>query len=279
MRRTVCFCVGIVSIVTFCGSMGLSADKVATPAPPPAPKVSTFAPAEDLVRQADQYMKDLDKIVEAPDAYKDDNDKIGKLSNTLVIIALSLGLHDEPNKYRDQAAAIIKTAQSLAALAQQADKKEKKDDADYEAAKKATAAVRQAARKQAAGVELKWEKAASLPELMKQVPLINMHLKRYLKPEKFKKKAQDLAGHTAVIAVIAQGSIADTSEAKNPDQVKQWYNLMIEMRDDAGALNAAVHKTDRPAADKAMKKLAQSCEDCHAIFRPGIPANQAVKKK
>ena len=40
---------------------------------------------------------------------------------------------------------------------------------------------------------------------MKQVPLINTRLKLNLKGKKFKKKAKDTAGYTAVIAAIAQG--------------------------------------------------------------------------
>ena len=46
------------------------------------------------------------------------------------------------------------------------------------------------------------------------------------------------------------------------------------MRDDAGALNAAIHKGDEPAAAKAMKKLDQSCEDCHAVFKPDVKARR-----
>ena len=118
---------------------------------------------------------------------------------------------------------------------------------------------------------------ASLPELMKQVPLINTKLKRYVKPEKFKKKAKDTAGYTAVIAAIAQGSMADTSETKKPEQVKQWYGFSAAMRDDAGAVNAAIHQGDEPAAAKAMKKLHQSCEDCHAVFHPGVKNKQEDK--
>ena len=105
---------------------------------------------------------------------------------------------------------------------------------------------------------------------MKQVPLINTKLKRNIKPEKFQKKAKDTAGYTAVIAAIAQGSVADLSETKNPEQVQQWYKFMTAMRDDAGEVNAAIHQRNEPAAAKAMKKLAQSCEDCHAVFHPGV---------
>ena len=90
-------------------------------------------------------------------------------------------------------------------------------------------------------------KSASLPELMKEVPMVNTKLKRYIKPEKFKAKAKETAGNTAVLAAIAQGSIADTSATKTPDEVKQWYGFMATMRDHAGSLNAAIHKGDEPA--------------------------------
>ena len=95
-------------------------------------------------------------------------------------------------------------------------------------------------------MELKWEKVAALPELMKQVPVINSKLKLNTKPAKFKKKAKDTAGYTAVIAAIAQGSMADTSATKSADQVPQWQKFSAAMRDDAGAVNAAIHKGDEP---------------------------------
>jgi cytochrome c556 len=61
--------------------------------------------------------------------------------------------------------------------------------------------------------------------------------------------------------------MADTSKAKNPAQVEQWYKFSIQMRDHAAALNAAIHAHDPHAADKSMKKLAQSCDDCHDVFK------------
>jgi hypothetical protein len=222
---------------------------------PPAPKVSTFAPAKDLANQADQYIKSLAKSVATEEDYKDDQGKVAKESNTLIIIALALGLHDEESKYKAQAGALMKAAQAVAATK------------DYASAKTAVAALQEAAAGGSkADVELKWEKVASLPELMKQVPLINNKLKRYIKPAKFKEKAKDTAGYTAVIAAIAQGSMANSSETKKPAEVEKWYGFAAAMRDDAGALNAAIHKGNKAAAAKAMKKLQQGCEDCHAVF-------------
>lgn len=224
---------------------------------PPAPKVSTFAPAEDLARQADQYIASLAESVATEEDYKDNLTKIGRESNTLVVIALALELHDQENQYKPKAVAIMKAAQAVAAAK------------DFASVEKAVAALQQAAAgKVKADAALKWEPVASLKELMVQVPFINTKLKRYIKPKYFTKKAKNTAGYTAVIAVIGQGSIASASETKKPEQADVWCKLMAAMRDDAGAVNAAIHCGDEPAAAKAMKKLQQGCADCHKIFHP-----------
>jgi hypothetical protein len=262
----------IASLVASCLTIGVLAVAVEkalgdAPSMPPAPKVSTFAPADDLANQVDKYIKDLEDIVATEDEYKDSisesNSKVANHANTLVVIALALGLHDQESKYKPIAGALIKAAQNLAATK------------DYASAKKGVAALKEAAGgKDAANVELKWQKVASLPELMKEVPMINPKLKRLVKGANFQKKAKDTAGYSAAIAAIAQGSMADLSEAKNADQVKQWYGFSAAMRDHAGAVNAAIHKGNEPATAEAMKKLAQSCDDCHAVFHPGVKADE-----
>ena len=120
---------------------------------------------------------------------------------------------------------------------------------------------------------------------MKQVPMVHNKLKLNIKADRLtkieglaeqkgkaaaEKKLKDLAGYSAVIAAIAQGAIADTSATKNADQVKLWQQFSTAMRDDAGAVNAAIHKVDPKAATNAMKKLNQSCEDCHKVFKPDV---------
>jgi hypothetical protein len=228
---------------------------------PAPPKVSTFAPAADLADQADWYVSELEKSTADEAAYKEAGDKVAKDANTLVVVALALGLNDQDSKYKTSAAALMKAAQDLAATK------------DLASAKKALAAVKDAAAgKSKSDVTLKWEKVASLSELMKQVPIINTKLKRNIKGEKFKSKAKDTAGYTAVLAAIAQGAMADTSQAKNPGQVKQWYDWSAKARDYAGAVNSAIHAGNESAADEAMKKMAQNCDDCHAVFHPGEAA-------
>lgn len=229
----------------------------AVPPPPATPKPSTFAPAEDLVRQVQDYIQEMEDTLVSEEEYNSTEDKIGRCSSTLAVIALCLGLHDQDNMYKAQAAALMKAAGELAATK------------DYQSAKKAFENVKAAAEgKIQAQANLKWEKVASLPDLMKQVPNINTKLKRNLQGKKFKSKAKETAGYTAAIAAIAQASLADTSNAKNAEEVKQWYQHMITMRDSAGAANAAIHAGNEPEAAAAMKKLALSCDECHKIFHP-----------
>lgn len=249
-------CVGVLAVVCtlLTAPMVSAAD---------APKVSTYAPAEDLANQADTYIKGLDEVVATEDAYKEGKEKIARDSNTLIVIALALGLHDQDSKYKASAGALVKASQDLAATK------------DYAAAKKGVDAVKAAAKAKSAA-KLKWEKVASLPELMKQVPIINTKLKMNVKPAKLKKKAKETAGYTAVLAVIAQGTMADTSATKGDDQVKQWQKFSAAARNLAGEVNAAIHKGDQAATDKAMEKLNVSCEDCHAVFKPAVAATPAT---
>ncbi len=204
-------------------------------------------PPKILARQADKYLESLKNTVASKEEYDDSEGKVGRESNTLAVITLALGLHDRDNKYKDKAPDLIKAAQDVAATK------------DYAAAKKGVAALEEvAAADGRAGGKLKWEKVAALPDLMKQVPMVNTKLKLCLSKTNFKKKAKDSAGYTAVIAAIAQAAIADTSATKDADQVKLWQKFSKAMRDHAGAANAAIHKGDAAATDKAMKQLNQS---------------------
>ena len=244
---------------------------------PVPPKVSAFAPAADLAKQAEWYVGELERSTADEAAYKESvevdpvthkasNTKVNKDANTLVVIALALGLNDQDSKFKANAGAVMKAAQELAATK------------DLPSAKIGVAALKDAAAGKAkADVRLKWEKVASLPELMKQVPIINTKLKRNLKGGKFKSKAKDTEGYTAVLAAIAQGAMADTSQTKNPEQVKQWYDWSAKARNYAGAVNAAIHAGNESAAGDAMKKMAQNCDDCHAVFHPGGEAAEAAE--
>jgi hypothetical protein len=231
--------------------------------PPGAPKMSMFAPAEDLENQLDDYLKDLIDAVAGEQDYKDlPEGMITREANTVIVLALALGMHDEENKYMASAAAVMKAAEALAVTK------------DYASAKKAVESLLSAAGAKGSPGGLKWEKAAALDQLMKQVPLVHTKLKTKTEASRFKSKAKDTEGYSATLAAIAQASIADTSQAKNDEDIKKWQTLCIDMRDTAGAVNAAIRRQDQPAAEAAMNKLQQNCDDCHKVFHPA-----ALEKK
>lgn len=229
-----------------------------TAAEPTSEKISTFAPAENLVAQADAYIKSLVNCTADADEYKDSTSRIAYEANTLIVIALALGLHDQDNKYKASAGEVIKAAQAVAAAK------------DFASAQKAVETLTSLKLEQGGGnAGLRWQKIAAQPELMKQVPIINVKLGQCLKPDKFQKKAKTSAGYTAVLAVIGHASIYDATAAGNDaGKQKLWVDFSAAMRDAAGELNAAIRKSDLPSAVAAEKKLTKSCDDCHAVFKP-----------
>ena len=183
--------------------------------PPAAPKVSALAPIQDLVDQMGNYLAKLDEAVKNEDDYKKSAKLIAKDANTVVIVALALGVSDVANPYQAAAPELIKAAQALA------------ETKDYAAAKAAVEQVKKAAQsKGGSPAEMKWEVCASLPALMKQVPIVNSRLKRNLK--QFQNNSKENAADSATLAVIAQGAIIDLSETKKPGRVpgdvQKWFD-------------------------------------------------------
>ena len=220
-------------------------------------KVSDFAPADDLASQVPVYIEDLAEALENEEEYNESKDKISKRANTLVLVSLALGLHDEPSKYKSAAAAMMQSAQQLAAAE------------DYAAAKAAIEAVKTAAAGQAkVEAELKWEKVVPVTPVAEQVQLIYTKLKRYTKGSRLESKADDTRGFAAVIAVVGHGTIANVGDTIQPKEVEQWEKFCIQMRDAAAAVNAGIRAQDADATAAAMEKLDQSCHDCHKVFHP-----------
>lgn len=231
------------------------------------PPVSQFAPAEDLVAQVAAYVEDFEEAVQSEEEYKDSAEKVAKYANTFILLALALGIHDGDNPFKAAAPAMLKAAQDLAA------------SKDFASAKAGVAAVRAATTStEGDPAGLKWGHLASLPELMKAVPLINTRMKRPLRSEsRLEKGAADMAGYAAVLAVIAQGSLDSCGDTEKPNEVGQWQSLCVEMRDKAAAVNTTVRKFRQApspegfeATKVAVEALNQSCEACHAVFKPDV---------
>jgi len=219
---------------------------------PPPPTLSTLASADDLVAQVEYYVEELEECVEDSEEYEDSVEKIERYSNTLTVVALAIGLHDQDCRLRKAAPVLIKASQQLA------------NAKDYATAKSAVSGIKAALSASGNPTTLKWAKVADLHALMEQVPIINARLKRYMR--RFEKGVPYIMGNSATLVAIAQGSMANVDETEAPDKVTEWYKYCIQMRDSAGALNKAVHVKDEDAAKTAWEALQQSCDDCHAVF-------------
>ena len=223
--------------------------------PPKAPPVSNFAPAEDLVALAKEFIKDFEGMLATEQDFNEKKDLIKRNAHTLAVLAVALGLHDTPNELKPAAPALVKAAQDLGKAM------------DYASAMAALAAVKSAADGKAKeGPELNWStKVASLGQLMKQVTTTDARLRRNLR--RFDRLAAENAQSSALLAVIAQAAIADTHEVKDPADLPKWYQWCEDMREAAAGVNRAVKAKDPAAADAAAKRLMQSCDECHAVFQ------------
>lgn len=244
------------AVLLVVGDVLLSVGLVAGDPPAPA-KLSTVAPAEDLIRQVEIYLDGFAAALADADKFDEEASKIRKEAHTLVVLALALGKHDADHRLKGSAPALFRAARDLAAAK------------DHAAATQALEALRAAAAGSGGeGPELEWEPVAPLGQVMKQVTLVNNRLRRGMR--RFEDKAEENARDAAVLAAIAQAVAYDTHEVKNADDVGQWYQFCGEMRDAAGQLGARIKAADKQGAEAALRKLTQSCDACHKVFRPEL---------
>ena len=81
-----------------------------------APKFSTFASADDLAAEVKILVADLEKAVADEDEYKSQVEgRFTRDGNTITLIAIALGLHDQDSPLKPHAKAIAAAARKLAA--------------------------------------------------------------------------------------------------------------------------------------------------------------------
>jgi len=226
---------------------------------PAPPKVSSFAPAADLVAQVNYFIERIDEALASETAYTAAKKaKVGKDASTLAVIGLALSMHDEDHALKQAAPAILAAAKTLATSAE-----------TYAGAQKGLADLKAAvAGSQTGTPPAEWEKVAVMEDLMKQVPLLNSSLKRGTLPARFKANVEENAGLAATLAAIGQASMSDTHVVKQPADLAKWYKYCADFRDAAGAVNAAIRAGDQPGTTAAVKTMATTCDTCHETFRP-----------
>ncbi|HEV3137298.1 MAG TPA: cytochrome c [Pirellulales bacterium] len=226
--------------------------------PPAIPKISEFAPSGDLVEQVDFFVGRIEQTLADPaDFDLAKQSRAFKDGNTLAALALILAYSNQEHPLKASMPRLLKGAQALAAAE------------DNVVRAQAALAEIHAARAGSTDplATVKWERVASLGALMKQVPLIHAGLKRGVEGNRLARQAVQSAGQSAALAAIAQASMLDSEYVKRPADIEKWQRLCAQMRDAAGEVNSAVHAQDPQRVTAGMKRLAQSCDACHAVFR------------
>ena len=225
--------------------------------PPPPPSLAKVVPADDLIAQVRTFQTSMKAMLADEKTYQDEAHKLTRDAHTLAAMAMVLGLYDTDHPLKAAAPALVKAAGELARAKQ------------YEAAKSAFISVEASLAAKADGgaaPTVKPEKVASMGQLMKQVTFVNNRLKRGLR--RLGDKTDEKARDTALLAAIAQAVTDDTHEVKHDEQRDDWDRFCGEMRDAAGELNAQIKAADKEGAERAVKRLGQSCDACHQVFRP-----------
>ncbi len=223
----------------------------------PAPKISTFASADDLTAEVKILVADLEKAVVDEEEYKSQVEgRFIRDGNTITLIAIALGLHDQDSPIKPYAKAIAAAARKLA------------QTKDFATTKQAIEDLKTAIDGQGTGTgELKWGKVSKLPGLMKdEVPNINNKLKNSLR--RFKKRSSEVAANAATMALIAENANLYVADTKKPGEGQKWTEFDGQMRAAAVDLAAKAHAVDEAGAKTAMDNLEKSCHDCHAVFNP-----------
>ncbi len=222
---------------------------------PPAPeKISTYAPAKDLIAQLDLSMQALAEILSDEETFESKSKSFAKNSVTVVVIAQHLALHDESHDWKAAAPALFHAASRLV------------EAEDYAAAQEAFAALQAIAPGENSDAETPtWDPVVEMEPLMEQVGYLNSKLRRGVR--RLKRNQDDMTRQSAVLAALAQAVTPDLSFAADEEDAEKWIALCAEMRDACSTLHAAATAGDEDAAKSAVKALDQSCKDCHDIFR------------
>ncbi len=220
-------------------------------------KVSSYAPAKELLVQIKSYVDKISGDVSDEKAYGDDQrGRIEKDASTVAVLALMLGMHDEETKLKKSAYQLIELAIELV------------DQVDeYSEAKEAYSELKAALDEAEEGDDTSWEPAADLALLMQQVPIVNNSLRRGVTSRRFERSAPATAGHAVTLASLAQASLLDTAYCGDEDDEKEWCRICVEMREACAEVYRAVLKKDQEAAKKHMEKIVTTCDECHEKFR------------
>lgn len=225
-----------------------------------------FPPMADLEDQLliykDKLVRDYEDLEVNP-SFEDGVESLYRDSNTLSLIALSIGMSPEESQYKLSVIPLIQSGQKLSAA------KELKEVAS------GLEQLNKAFEIKGNNNGLSWSKVAHLAPVMKKaLPSISTEIKRLTRNEKTflrGKNAQKIFGASAVLAVIAQGCKPNVDETASPKEKDLWSKYCENLHATACSLNSNAHKVKEGSGkfedlEKAAHELEETCNTCHEKF-------------
>jgi cytochrome c556 len=181
---------------------------------------------------------------------------VKKQANTLAVLCLVLAEHDTETELTKAAPAAMKAAQQLARAK------------DYTTAKSAQSALHDALAGNAPDEPRPtWGKVASQGMVMKEAADISTKLRNSLR--RFdQRRLEQYSRAAATLAAVAQSTVYDTHEVRNPAQLPDWYEFSKEFCVSTSELVAKIQARDKAGSSAALDRVTKSCEACHKVFAP-----------
>lgn len=223
------------------------------------PPVSAYAPLADVVASIEAYLEEIEDNLEDPEIYakaESKQEKVVRAANTIAVLAMALGKHDEKNKWQPAAESMIDAAEAVGENA-----------SDYADAKAALDKLKALIAEPQGEGETEWQAVGDLVVLMKQVPIVNSKLRRGVSGRRFEREMETSLQTSATLAAIAQASVHNVDYASDDEEAALWRKISADFRDASGAVNKAVRAKDQDAAKKALAEVVKSCDACHEVFR------------
>ncbi len=219
-------------------------------------KPSSYAPVRDLEYQLNFFMDRIKKDLADEAEYGTHAQRVVKDANTIAVLALVLGKHDEESTFKRPASEIIQAATRLGDHAEK-----------LEEAKAAYAALGEAIRASGSSEALEWKSVGNIQEIMLQVPLLNTSLRGSVLSKRFTESPEKGLALAATLAAIAHVSMFDESYCGDDADREEWIELCVLMRDASKDVHEAIRRGDQEEAKEALKPLVRTCDDCHEQFR------------
>ena len=213
-------------------------------------------PAADLIAQTEFFQGRIGDSLSGAGGYDEpEQARVQKDAQTLAILYLCLARHEQKHAVLGAAAARFDAGRALA----EAYKEQEKAKSAFEKLNKLSETT------PAAGNAPAWQAVGEIPVQMKHSQFVENRMKRGLADERsFKRRAKETAGYVATMAAYGQ---VWRMMAPKDDPHGKWAKFSDEQREAAGALNGAIHKQDWQAARESARKLTQSCNACHNLYR------------